>query len=864
MLASSFNVLSRLYRKVSSKVLDIAVTPHLLGDVPESDAISVPNKLTFYVLREYSRSNSLLVDLKTKELGLPPALAAIDLNPVVSTDNQQKSLLGLESSAIIFVERHSSAKDEFKHSPRLQRLINALKTNTELVIELIPVTILWGRAPEKEDSILKLLTIDNWREPTIAKQLFNIGVHGREAYVQFHEPQHLGQLVQQAQTENPGRPIANVVEKKLRTYLATRREMILGPDLSDKRNVIDKLLESPAIKKAISDKVETDNLKPSLVRQEAREYLEEIASDYAYPIIRIYDRFLTWLWTQLYDGVEVNHFEKIQHLGENHQVVYVPCHRSHIDYLLLSYVIYKRGLMIPYVAAGNNLNLPVLGALLRSGGAFFLRRSFKGNALYGSVFKEYLYNVISRNTPLEYFVEGGRSRSGRLLPPKTGMLAMTVHSQLRGAGKPIVFVPTYIGYERLMEGATYVKELRGKPKESESLVGLLRASRKIERIFGRVHVSFGNPLYLKDFMEKFDVRPNSLDNQMNDTALPEAAQKMVNNIAVKIMQQINRAAVVNPVSLLSLVLLSTPKYALDEVSCLEQLALYQHIATSLPYDAATVVTPISPKEIINYGLKLKLIERKSHLLGDMITVAPNQAVLLSYFRNNILHAFILSSLIASLVQHNGRMWRHDIDSIIELLYPFIQGELFLKWRQADISKTIAVKLDALIEQGLVLDDTSGQVYAPEPNTEKFSQLAVLAMPVQQSLERYFLTLALLSQQGSGKLTAEQIVDLCHLLGERLSVLYESDSPEFFDRALFTSFINALIRVNYLTKDEAGVLHFDERIDEVAENARFVLDLDVMHILKQVASLSNEEINSVMADLQRKKERKFALGKKATG
>ena len=103
----------------------------------------------------------------------------------------------------------------------------------------------------------------------------------------------------------------------------------------------------------------------------------------------------------------------------------MPCHRSHVDYLLLSYVIYKRGLSIPYVAAGDNLDVPVLGPLLRGAVAFYIRRSFRGNALYTAVLREYMHTLITRNTPIEYFIEGGRSRSGRLLPPKMGMLAMT-------------------------------------------------------------------------------------------------------------------------------------------------------------------------------------------------------------------------------------------------------------------------------------------------------------------------------------------------------------------------------------------------------------------------------------------------------
>ena len=170
----------------------------------------------------------------------------------------------------------------------------------------------------------------------------------------------------------------------------------------------------------------------------------------------------------------MRHFERVRTLAPDYQVVYVPCHRSHVDYLLLSYVIYKRGLRIPHVAAGENLNIPILGELLRSGGAFFMRRSFKGNTLYSTVFKEYVHSLMQRQAPIEYFIEGGRSRTGRLLPPKLGMLAMTVNSHLRKPAKPVVFIPAYISYERIMEGATYVGELKGKTQRKRKFTWLIK------------------------------------------------------------------------------------------------------------------------------------------------------------------------------------------------------------------------------------------------------------------------------------------------------------------------------------------------------------------------------------------------------
>ncbi len=893
--------INQLYRKLSGQLLDVAVKPKLLGELPDFD--SDEQVLRFYVLQDYSRSNSILIDLQTQEHNLPPALVGVN-----DAAHNIK-----ENAAIIFLN-HPSAKDN-QLSPRLSRLVSAVLQYPELKVRLVPVSILWGRAPEKEDSLFKLLTADNWQDPSISKQLFNIGVMGRDTFVQFHPPQDLRTIIndslkgesagpnvfdlaskdlvsedssaksspatdsqdtESATTDNDvktdaekspsytlvaaadgNRELVRMLQQQLTIYLDKQRASMLGPDLSDRRNLVDKLVYSPAIKHAIELEAAEKGTSVRDARSQARGYANEMVNDYSHSIIRGFYKFLTWLWTQLYDGVEVHHFERVRDLATDYELIYVPCHRSHVDYLLLSYVIYKRGLSIPYVAAGDNLDVPVLGPLLRGAVAFYIRRSFRGNALYTAVLREYMHTLITRNTPIEYFIEGGRSRSGRLLPPKMGMLAMTVHSQLRQTNKPVVFIPTYIGYERIMEGGTYIGELKGKPKESESLIGLLKVGRKIERIFGNVHLSFGTPLHLSDFMTKFDVPANSLPSDRTDSPLDEKASAMVDNIGVKVMQHINKAAVITPVSLLSLVLLSAPKAALDENSCREQIALYQGLAQQLPYADDTVITDMSPQEIIDYGIKLKLIERTPHILGDIIQVAGKQAALLSYFRNNILHVFILLSFLSALVARNGRIKRSRLDSIAEQLYPFLQGELFLYYPAHGLAETLNKKVDSLLSHGLIVELGDDTLSVPESNSKRYQQLQVLATPVGQSLERYFMTLALLAQQGSGNLTESEVVDLCHLLGQRLSVLYADDIPDFFDRALFTSFISALTRLDYLQKDdETGILTFDHRINDIASHAKYVLTPDMMQILQQVASLNEEEITRAITEISNKKQRKF--------
>jgi glycerol-3-phosphate O-acyltransferase len=852
----SKNGFGQIYRKLSSKVLDLVVSPKVLGEVPtdpknaDTQTSIDKEKIVCYVLQNHSRSNALVVDGETRRLKLPAALDPMSLGT------------NTEKASVVFLQYHDDSylltTPPHAFPPRLLRLIDALEQNPELEIELIPVTVLWGREPEKEDSWLKLLFTDTWSTPSKVKQLVNIGLHGRQSYLEFHEAHSLREMVDHSKTTHPNLSPATYIVNHLNNYLDRQREAVLGPDLSDRRNVMYSLIKSRDVQEAI--RRESIKGKTSIVESERRAigYLNEIVSDYSHSTVRFASVALTRLWTQLYDGVEVHNFHTVRELAKDYEIIYTPCHRSHIDYLLLSYVIYQRGLMVPYIAAGDNLNMPFVGQILRGGGAFFIRRSFKGNALYTTVFKEYLFNILSRNTPLEYFIEGGRSRTGRLLPPKTGMLAMTIHSHLRGKAKPIVFVPAYFGYERLMEGATYVGEMNGKPKESESILGIVKTLRKIEKIFGKVHVNFGEPVFLDDILKQHGAEHVRIEK--NDDPVPAEVSNAVNSSAQAILENINRAVVINPVSLVSLILLATSKHTLDETICIKQLDTYRNLLLSLPYDERMQITPLSGKEIIAYALKLKLIKRVPHVLGDIIAIEDNQAVLLTYFRNNILHAFVLPSLIAALVNHNGKIRREDVVNISRTLYPFLKAELFLKWQDNNVNTAVEQYIDALIAAQLITQEDD-HLAAPVQNSEAHRQLEVLAAPVMQSLERYYMTLALITQRGSGNISTRQVEELSHLVGQRLSVLYEFNSPEFFDKALFQSFIKVLTQTGYISTNEDNAIVFDEQFKNITQYADLVLDEVKQQMLHNITAFSDEELKEALEALAAEQAKKRAKRKK---
>jgi glycerol-3-phosphate O-acyltransferase len=541
---------------------------------------------------------------------------------------------------------------------------------------------------------------------------------------------------------------------------------------------------------------------------------------------------LARLWNRLYDGVSFRHVETLEAAARGNEIIYVPCHRSHMDYLLLSYVIYVHGYAVPHIAAGINLKLPVIGRFLRMGGAFFIRRSFRGNALYTVVFMKYLAAIMERGHSIEYFIEGGRSRTGRLLQPKTGMLSMTVRSFLREPRRPVVFLPVYFGYERLFEGNAYIGELSGKPKKKETILGLLSSLPRLRERFGRVSVNLGEPIVLTDILDRHDPDWRTLPVE-EDRRSPWIGTA-VDELAQAIMRNINAAAAVTPVNLVAIILLATPRQALPEADLLRQIELYRALLTHAPYSERVTITELDGAGVVAYGESMKLISREHHGMGDIICMSDDSAVLATYFRNNILHLFAMPSLVACAFVNNATVLAQDIQRLAWRIYPYIAAELFLRWREEQLPGVVDGVLSCLEQQGLIqASPDRSEWHRPEPTSAQAMQLSLLAQATIQTIERYYLAVALLVKAGSGQITQRVLEERCQLTAQRMGMLYGLNSPEFFDRTLFENFIDMLRARNVIRSDAGGKLEFDEVLERVIADAQIVLSEQIRHSILQI-------------------------------
>ncbi len=779
-----------------------------------------PSRPVCYVLQDHHLSNLLVLFQESQIAGLPSAEAPIRLGN------------GSFQHSAFFLNRKFSlgatARERYAHSPLMTTLIREALANDELDIQIVPVVILWGRSPDKQDSILKALFSETWRQPGPFRRFLTTLLHGRNVLVRFNAPISLRALSREGLDEAQA---LRKFSRVLRVHFRRQRQMVIGPDLSHRNTQVEALLAAPPIRSAIAADAVAQNLALEESEARARRFALEIASDYSYGAVRALELFLSWLWTKLYDGFEIHNIDVLTRIAPGHGIVYVPAHRSHIDYLLLSHLLHRNGFTPPHIAAGANLNMPLVGPLLRRCGAFFLRRSFKGEPLYAAVFHEYLHLMLTRGFPLEYFIEGGRSRSGRTLSPKAGILGMTVRSFIREHARPLVFIPVYIGYEKVIEGSTYVREMAGKPKQKESLWVVLGTVRQIKRIFGKVHINFGEPLPLADFLESH--RPGWAQNEQGD--ISEWSRDATRSAAIELARRLNAAAVINPVNLIALTLLSTPRHTADEQMLERLLTHYQALARNAPYAPAMIPCLLDPGQIVAYAERLGFSARIPHPLGDLIRIPDGQAPLLAYFRNNVLHVFALPALIACLLSHNRNLAAQRVTEAVAGIYGLMGTELFLHWAPEELPSVTKTIIDVFVERGLLFRNDAGRLSAPEQNSQAFVELRLLGETLRPILERHFLTLAMLQHHGSGTRTRRDLENDCHLLAQRLALLYEFNTPEFAEKTSFSALVTQLIDADLLQEDEVGLLHFDQRIIQPLAHAELVLSAEARQAIRRMAN-----------------------------
>lgn len=731
-----------------------------------------------YVLPYNSQIDLMVVRSLCLKYHLPDPLLGIDIN-----DKTVPAYIYIDKGPGIF----ASSKQKNKSIEILREYISAHQQNDELDVQMLPVSVMFGRKPDKEGKKMPSLQVLG-----ATYKLYKILISGRDCYTRFSRTVSFKDI--KVDDKQDISVLAHKLARVARIHFAKQRAASVGPKLPVRQEMLNKLLTNPALAEAIQEEAKSKHIGLDKAKKNALSLLNEIAANFSYRMLRVTDFVLTWAWNRLYQGLKVTNADPVRELAENgHEIVYAPCHRSHMDYLLLSYVLYRQGLVPPHIAAGINLNFWPAGPIFRRLGAFFIRRSFKGNKLYTAVFREYLAELFIRGYAVEYFIEGGRSRTGRLLDPKTGMLLMTIQTLLRGDTRPITIVPVYIGYEHVLEVATYANELRGAKKEKESLWSTIKAFLKLKKL-GFGYVNFGSPIPLNQFL-------NQHIPEWRDAIDPTGTQRpnwltpTTNLLAKQIMEHINSSAAINAMNLCCSILLAADQCTLTKVKLIEHLDYLLKLLKNIPYSDLITIPDQTAEEMFEHAKEMGKFVITTDEVGEMVGLTTEQAVLMTYYRNNIQHLLIIPAIVARILLKHNRISIDEVLMQVKLLFPLIKSELFLYHNEDQLTEYVNKIIATYSDLNLIS-------YSPDKltlNYLKMSGLQLLASSSRDTLQRYVIAFSLLQKDPT--ISRATLEKEGRLIAERLSILHGINAPEFFDKGVFSTLVASLREQGYL--DDKG-------------------------------------------------------------
>ena len=542
------------------------------------------------------------------------------------------------TTSLIFLVDPKGFVRHFIHAEKnhLQFLLETQK-DMDRPIFVIPQLVLYKKTPEKDYSSLANMFFGFRDNPSFIRKVVLFFRHNRQAFIYFGRPLDLKAYVENQSPTKPLHDMAEEIRQMLIESIDGQKRVILGPIMKSRQQFKEIVLMDQGVSRKIQGMAAGNGKKLKQFRKKAGEYFDEIAADYNITYIHFFHIALSWFWKKIFEGIEVNMagLAKVKEWARRGTLVYIPSHKSHIDYLILNDVLYNYHMHVPRVAAGKNLSFWPMGHVFRKSGAFFIRRSFKGAKLYLEVFNRYIKALLEEGHPIEFFIEGGRSRNGKLVPPKTGFLSILLQAYREGFCKDLIFVPTSIIYDRILEENSYLKEIGGGLKNQENFRQIIKARKFLKRKYGKIYIQFNHPFSLNEYLSQADS--------------PE--ENTPQNLALHLAQSINAVSLVTPLSLIATSILANHRrgfYALELTETVDILLRFLKV-----YEAPIADTLTDPSKAVKETLSLliswKIVDSMQDADGDEETfyyVDEYKKMELEYYKNSIIHFFIPHAFVA--------------------------------------------------------------------------------------------------------------------------------------------------------------------------------------------------------------------------
>ncbi len=659
---------------------------HILVDENWSRGVreAASKGVVVYVMRSLSFLDFLCLDFLLKKFGLPLVRFVNDLGlwilepfgkgerrlslrRQIPEEEALERTVGDGYSALLFLRRPPQLGRQARRGRKLDvDLIRTLihkQRSTAQPILLVPQTFVWSKQPGSASPSLLDLLFGPVQWPGRVRVFCQFLLNYRNAKLRSGEPFDLKAFLERNEDLTDSQ-VADKIRYALLRRMERDRAVVLGPMKKTTARIQEELLRGQRVRAEIQSYASQKGISRAKAERVARKHLRHLCAKQSPFVVDVLHRLFTWVWARMYDGVVMDKegLERLRDAARDSSLVLLPSHKSHIDYLVLSDRLYANAFMAPLIAAGENLSFWPIGPVLRRAGAFFIRRSFKGDRLYPALVEAYLRKLLAEGFTTEFFLEGGRSRTGKALPPKYGLLAMLFDSASKLPATKVRLVPISIGYERIIEERSFVHELGGGEKQSENVGDLIKSSSILRSKWGRLYVQFGNIIDFDEFLESTRRRSASGLHTIADLS-PNQQRAAVRALAHKVMYSINEVTVVTPAALVATALLSHRKRGMT-MSAL--IATCEDLLSTLATMGARIAHQLRigdgriRKDTIEEALRLFIDARLiiAHDTGPepIYTIDSERRIALEYYQNTTIHFFVPSALIASALLVDREEW----------------------------------------------------------------------------------------------------------------------------------------------------------------------------------------------------------------